>query len=87
MFGIIGDGYEGKKSPHSKMESFQGITLSRTIFLVYFGLLDRQYLDLFLKVTDMAMVLVKQNFDIRKELYFSYTHLVCRAALPGNLLF
>jgi hypothetical protein len=86
MFAILGDGYQGKKSPHTVMEKFEGVTLNRTALLVYFGLLDPKYLELYLRLTDTAKVKVQEFFQVKKQLYFTYTHLVCRSALPGKLL-
>ncbi|CAH1158417.1 unnamed protein product [Phyllotreta striolata] len=85
-FAILGDGYDGRKSPHTIMEKFEGITLSRTLFLTYFKMLRPKYLDVFLRITDTARKYIKNYFKIKKNLYFSFTHLVCRTALPGMLL-
>ena len=40
---------------------------------------------LYLEVTEAAKDLVGRYFD--KDLYFDYTHLVCRTALDGNAAF
>lgn len=85
LFAIVGDGYDGRRSPHTLMEKFEGITLTRTLFLVYFQLLEPKYLRLYLKVTEDARKHVKDYFGIDEELYFSYTHLVCRSALSGKV--
>lgn len=83
-FAKLGDGYEGQKSPHTVMEKFEGITLSRALFLVYFRLLKTDYLDLYLRLTEDVKKMVQEYFKIKEKLYFSYTHLVCRSALPGK---
>lgn len=83
-FARLGDGYDGKKSPHTVMEMFQGITLHRTIFLVYCQLLKSEYLSLYLGLTEEVKKMVREYFKINEKLYFSYTHLVCRSALPGK---
>lgn len=84
MFAILGDGYHGKKSPHSAMEQFTGVTINRAVLLVYFGLLDPKHLELLLKITTDARQKVQDYFRLKNELYFTYTHLVCRSALPGK---
>ncbi|KAJ8930442.1 hypothetical protein NQ314_016769 [Rhamnusium bicolor] len=84
MFAVLGDGYKGKKSPHSILEKFEGITLSRALFLVYFRLLSPKYLELYLKVTEKVRKHVQEYFKIKETLYFSYTQLVCRSALPDS---
>ncbi|KAJ8923830.1 hypothetical protein NQ315_010412 [Exocentrus adspersus] len=84
MFAKLGDGYEGERSPHTIMEKFEGITLSRALFLVYFRLLKPDYLDLYLKLTEDVKRRVQDYFKIKKKLYFSYTQLVCRSALPES---
>lgn len=83
LFALLGDGYDGRRTPHTIMEKFEGITLTRTLFLVYFGLLHPKYLELYLKVTEDAKKHVEEYFKINEELYFAYTHLVCRTTLPG----
>ncbi|KAJ8975814.1 hypothetical protein NQ317_013745 [Molorchus minor] len=84
LFAILGDGYEGKKSPHTIMEKFEGITLGRVLFLVYFRLLNSKYLDLYLKLTEEVRKTVMRYFKVKEELYFTYTHLVCRSALSDS---
>lgn len=80
-FPLIGEGYTGNKSPHTKLETFRGITLSRAALLVQSGLLGAKSLELYLRVTDMIRREVEKFFNL-KDLYFSYTQIVCRAALP-----
>lgn len=84
MFAKLGDGYDGQKSPHTIMEKFEGITLSRALFLVYFGLLKPAHLDLYLRVTEKVKKMVTDYFKIKEKLHFSYTQIVCRSALPGK---
>lgn len=84
MFGVLGDGYYDNKSPHTNMEHFEGITLSRAALLVYFSLLDVKYLELYLRLTERARRYLQDYFGLKRELYFAYTHLVCRSAIPGG---
>ncbi|CAD6204817.1 GSCOCG00002996001-RA-CDS [Cotesia congregata] len=84
MAAVVGDGYENNKSPHSKYELFEGLTVGRAALMVYFGLLTPDYLELFLKSSEKARSHVERYFNLHQHLYFTYTHLVCRSALPGS---
>ncbi|KAK0162063.1 hypothetical protein PV327_008431 [Microctonus hyperodae] len=79
-----GDGYDNNKSPHSKYELFEGLTLGRTALMVYFGLVAPRQLELFLQSSELARAHVEMYFNIDQHLYFTYTHLVCRTALPDS---
>lgn len=85
LFGVQGDGYHNNKSPHTEMERFDGITLSRAALLVYFSLLDSKYLELYLKLTEKVKRHLQNYFKLKRELYFTFTHLVCRTAIPGKI--
>ncbi|XP_066247278.1 prolyl 3-hydroxylase 1-like [Euwallacea similis] len=81
------DGYNGTRgntSPHTQNEKFEGITVSRVAFLVYIGVLKPLYLRLMLEITEEMKKVLTDRFQIKQELFFSYTHLVCRSALPGS---
>ncbi|XP_044257307.1 prolyl 3-hydroxylase 1-like [Tribolium madens] len=87
MFALSGDGYQGYASPFTTFEKFRGITLSRATALVYFGLLEPQYLQLLLTISELGKTKIEEFFKIKKPLYFTYTHLVCRSAkqhAPNN---
>lgn len=84
LFGVQGDGYYDNKSPHTQMERFEGITINRAALLVYFSLLDSKYLELYLKLTEKAKKHLQNHFKIKRELHFTFTHLVCRSTTPGN---
>ncbi|CAK9805831.1 Prolyl 3-hydroxylase 1 [Anthophora quadrimaculata] len=81
---VEGDGYNENKSPHSKYERFEGITIGRTALMVYFGKIDRKWLELLLEKTELVREHVEKYFGLHQHLYFSYTHLVCRTALPDS---
>lgn len=49
------------------------------------GILDPVAAQLFLNISEKARQAVEIYFDLDTELYFAYTHLVCRTALPGLL--
>ncbi|XP_014480867.1 PREDICTED: prolyl 3-hydroxylase 1-like isoform X2 [Dinoponera quadriceps] len=79
---VEGDGYEENKSPHSPYERFEGVTVGRAALMVYFGLTKPELLELLLRHTEAARDHVERYFDLDQQLYFTYTHLVCRTALP-----
>ncbi|KAL1492863.1 hypothetical protein ABEB36_011041 [Hypothenemus hampei] len=82
----VNDGYDlinETASPHTKYEKFEGVTLSRITFLTYISLLQPKYLTLILDITKEMRKTLVEKFNIKRPLYFSFTHLVCRTALPG----
>ncbi|KAK9872971.1 hypothetical protein WA026_020319 [Henosepilachna vigintioctopunctata] len=81
-FSIVGDGYD-TGSPHTKMETFEGMSLERAILLTYYGLLKIKYLKMIVQVSEDAKQSITRYFRVEKPLYFTYTHLVCRSALKG----
>lgn len=85
-YAVQGDGYYGNISPHTDMEIFEGVTLTRTAFLIYFSLLDAKYLEVYLRVTERAKRFLQTYLNLQQTLYFTYTHLVCRSALPSKYL-
>ncbi|XP_076244601.1 prolyl 3-hydroxylase 1 isoform X2 [Calliopsis andreniformis] len=84
MCAVEGDGYNEYKSPHSKYERFEGITVGRAALMAYFGQIELERLQQLLEKTDEARKYVERYFGLDHQLYFTYTHLVCRTALPGN---
>ncbi|KAF5293323.1 hypothetical protein FQR65_LT10988 [Abscondita terminalis] len=84
-FAQKGDGYKGNPSPHTASETFEGITLGRAALLFYFGRMDYKSLYMYLKSTETAKKLLELQFDLKEPLYFTYTHLVCRSALSGDV--
>ncbi|KAG0728003.1 Prolyl 3-hydroxylase 1 [Chionoecetes opilio] len=79
---VEGDGYKGDFSPHTPSETFQGITLGRAGLMIHAGLIDKAALELILRVTDRCRDYVERHFHLPRQLYFAYTHLVCRTARP-----
>nr|XP_012151788.1 PREDICTED: prolyl 3-hydroxylase 1-like isoform X2 [Megachile rotundata] len=84
MTAVEGDGYNENKSPHSKYERFEGITVGRTALMVYFGQIEPTWLEMFLESTEQARDHVERYFGLDRQLYFTYTHLVCRTALADS---
>ena len=53
--------------------------------MVYFGQIKPEWLELLLEKTEQVRDHVERYFGLNhRHLYFTYTHLVCRTALPGN---
>ncbi|XP_076177927.1 prolyl 3-hydroxylase 1 isoform X2 [Ptiloglossa arizonensis] len=84
MTAVEGDGYNEYKSPHSKYERFEGITVGRIALMVYMGQIEEERLQQLLEKTEDARSHVERYFGLDRPLYITYTHLVCRTALPGN---
>ncbi|TRY95163.1 hypothetical protein DNTS_034677 [Danionella cerebrum] len=60
----VGDGYQGRRSPHTPHEKFEGLTV--------------------LGALKTVKTLMDSYFRTPSSLYFAYTHLVCRSAIPGH---
>ncbi|XP_043256674.1 prolyl 3-hydroxylase 1-like [Colletes gigas] len=84
MTAVEGDGYDKYKSPHSKYERFEGITIGRIALMVYIGKMEMEPLKRLLAKTEEARSHVERYFGLDRPLYITYTHLVCRTALPGS---
>lgn len=54
--------------------------------MVYFGLIEPELLTLFLRITEAGRDHVERYFNLDQQLHFTYTHLVCRSALPDSPL-
>lgn len=82
LFAIVGDGYEGKKPP-SIEEQFTGFTLTRAILLTYYGFINKNYLQLYLDLTENVREKIIDYFQLNNDLEISFSHLVCRRAFKG----
>lgn len=80
-----GDGYNGKLSPHTEFETFEGLTVGRAVTLAHKGLIDPLEAQLFLNASEKARKYVEIYFNLTSTLYFAYTHLVCRTALNDKI--
>ncbi|XP_071119897.1 prolyl 3-hydroxylase 1-like isoform X3 [Mytilus edulis] len=81
---IGGDGYDRRRSPHTKSETFDGLTISRATELVHVGVISKKDAQLFLDASDYGRLLVEKYFNLTQPLHFDYTHLVCRTAVEGS---
>ncbi|CAN8004319.1 unnamed protein product [Ixodes hexagonus] len=82
---VAGDGYDGKQSPHSRFETFDGITLGSIAILTRKGVVDDSLAKLLLDTSELARDYVDTYFALESRLHFSYTHLVCRTATTSEL--
>lgn len=77
---VNGDGYNGRPTPHTEFETFEGLSVGRAAVLVKLGLLSVDKVQLLIDVSERSRQYIKEYFNLKRELYFSYTHLVCRTA-------
>ncbi|XP_053171884.1 prolyl 3-hydroxylase 1 [Scomber japonicus] len=78
---LKGDGYRGRPSPHSPSEMFQGVTVLKAVKLGQEGKVPLKSARLFFDLSDKVKKAVESHFSLETPLYFSYSHLVCRAAI------
>ncbi|CAK8690499.1 unnamed protein product [Clavelina lepadiformis] len=81
--GLFGDGYKGRAQPHTEHELFQGITVHRAAQLAADGQLPASVAKLFYDLSERVLMQVKAYFKL-DELYFDFTHLVCRTAVKDT---
>ncbi|XP_059423616.1 prolyl 3-hydroxylase 1 [Carassius carassius] len=80
----VGDGYRGRRSPHTPHEKFEGLTVLRALKLAQDGLVNQSDARLLHEIGETVKVLMDSYFRSHSVLYFAYTHLVCRSAIPGH---
>ncbi|KAM9384081.1 prolyl 3-hydroxylase 2 [Pholidichthys leucotaenia] len=81
---LAGDGYKGKRSPHTPNEHFEGATVLKTLQHGFEGRVPMQSARLFYEASERARRIVESYFMLNSTLHFSYTHLVCRTAITGQ---
>ncbi|KAF7670102.1 hypothetical protein LDENG_00049890 [Lucifuga dentata] len=79
-----GDGYRGRRSPHTPHETFEGLTVLRAVKLAQDGLVNQSDAKLLLELGDRVINLLHSYFRSPSGLFFSFTHLVCRSAITGD---
>ncbi|MBN3316933.1 GBB protein, partial [Atractosteus spatula] len=79
-----GDGYRGRRSPHTPHEKFQGLTVLRALRLSQDGLVSAAEARLLYDIGERVRSLLQSYFRSPSPLYFSFTHLVCRTAVTGD---
>lgn len=83
--GGSGDGYRGRRSPHTPYENFQGLTLLKAVKMAGEGLANMDDARHFLEASERALKMTEWYFPtMDTPLLYSFTHLVCRAAVEGQ---
>lgn len=79
-----GDGYRGRRSPHTPHESFEGLTVLRAAKLGQDGLVNQSDARLLHELGERVRTLLHSYFRSPSGLFISFTHLVCRSAIAGD---
>ncbi|XP_062984492.1 prolyl 3-hydroxylase 3 [Elgaria multicarinata webbii] len=82
--GGTGDGYRGRRSPHTPHERFEGLTVLKALQLAEESAVNWRDAKLLLQASEKSRKIVESYFTPGKSLYFSFTHLVCRTATEGK---
>ncbi|XP_028327575.1 prolyl 3-hydroxylase 3 [Gouania willdenowi] len=80
----VGDGYGGRRSPHTPHETFEGLTVLRAVKLAQQGLVNHSDAQLLHELGERVRVLLHSYFRSPSGLFISFTHLVCRSAVAGE---
>ncbi|CAG6015051.1 unnamed protein product [Menidia menidia] len=80
----LGDGYRGRRSPHTPHETFEGLTVLRAVKLAQDGLVNQSDTRLLHELGERVRVLLHSYFRSPSGLFISFTHLVCRTAIAGD---
>ncbi|XP_055782265.1 prolyl 3-hydroxylase 3-like [Salvelinus fontinalis] len=79
-----GDGYRGRRSPHTPHEKFEGLTVLRAVKLAQDGMVNQSDAKLLHEMGERVRTLLHSYFRSPSGLHFSDTHLVCRSAITGD---
>ncbi|XP_069506734.1 prolyl 3-hydroxylase 3 [Ambystoma mexicanum] len=83
--GGSGDGYRGRRSPHTPHENFQGLTILKALKMAGEGQASLADARLYLEASERSRKMTEWYFpSADTPLHFSYTHLVCRSAIDGQ---
>ncbi|KAJ6658276.1 hypothetical protein lerEdw1_020548, partial [Lerista edwardsae] len=82
--GGTGGGYRGRRSPHTPHERFEGLTVLKALQLSEESAVSWRDVKLFLQASEKSRKIVESYYTPGKDLYFSFTHLVCRTATEGE---
>ncbi|XP_072317609.1 prolyl 3-hydroxylase 3 [Eucyclogobius newberryi] len=82
--GSLGDGYRGRRSPHTPHETFEGLTVLTAAKLGQEGLVNESDSKLLHELGERARTLLHSYFRSPSALFVSFTHLVCRSAVAGD---
>ncbi|XP_064415446.1 prolyl 3-hydroxylase 1 [Latimeria chalumnae] len=81
---VAGDGYRGRRSPHTPHEHFHGLTVLKALKLARLGSVEQNDARLYYDVSEKSRLLVESYFNLKSPLYFSFSHLVRRSAVEGQ---
>uniref|UniRef100_A0A8C5HJE6 procollagen-proline 3-dioxygenase n=1 Tax=Gouania willdenowi TaxID=441366 RepID=A0A8C5HJE6_GOUWI len=76
----VGDGYGGRRSPHTPHETFEGLTVLRAVKVCVEKFLSAMWGG----GISAFRVLLHSYFRSPSGLFISFTHLVCRSAVAGE---
>ncbi|KAK9514007.1 hypothetical protein VZT92_027498 [Zoarces viviparus] len=79
-----GDGYRGRRSPHTPHETFEGLTVLRAAKLAHDGMVNQSDARLLHELGERVRELLHSYFRSPSGLFTSFTHLVCRSAVAGG---
>ncbi|XP_061919820.1 prolyl 3-hydroxylase 3 isoform X1 [Entelurus aequoreus] len=79
-----GDGYRGRRSPHTPHETLDGLTLLRAWKLAQDGVVNETDAKLLHELAERARNLLHSYFRSPSGLFVAFTHLVCRSAIAGD---
>ncbi|XP_077382051.1 prolyl 3-hydroxylase 3 [Festucalex cinctus] len=79
-----GDGYRGRRSPHTPHETLDGLTLLRAVKLAQDGLVNQTDAKLLHELGERARLLLHSYFRSPSGLFVAFAHLVCRNAIEGD---
>ncbi|CAL8258240.1 unnamed protein product [Boreogadus saida] len=79
-----GDGYRGRRSPHTPHEKFEGLTVLKAAKLAQDGMVNQSDARLLHELGERVRTLLDSYFRSPPGLVFSFTHLVCRTAITGD---
>ncbi|KAM6909641.1 LOW QUALITY PROTEIN: prolyl 3-hydroxylase 3 [Xenentodon cancila] len=82
--GSVGDGYRGRRSPHTPHETFEGLTVLRAVKLAHDGLVNQSDARLLHELGERVRVLLHSYYRSPSGLFIAFTHLVCRSAVAGD---
>ncbi|XP_054473034.1 prolyl 3-hydroxylase 1 [Anoplopoma fimbria] len=75
---------DGRSSPHSPSEMFQGVTILKAVKLGQEGTVPLKSARLFFDLSEKVKKVLESYFSVDAPLYFSYSHLVCRSAIDAK---
>ncbi|XP_049628110.1 prolyl 3-hydroxylase 3 [Suncus etruscus] len=79
-----GAGVQGRRSPHTPHERFQGLTVLKAAKLAQAGTVRGQGARLLLEASERVRTVTQAYFSPERPLHLSFTHLVCRSAIEGE---